>query len=76
MARTRDEHLKWCKERALEFVDKNDLEQALSSFISDLNKHDETRNLLDIVKQLTIPLKQMGLLRTQQQLREHIEGFI
>jgi hypothetical protein len=76
MSITRDEHLKWCKERALEFVANNDCDQALASFISDLNKHDETRNLLEIVKQLTLPLKRMGLLQTQQQLREHIEGFI
>jgi len=33
---TRDEHLKWCKERALEYVDAGDLQQALTSMLWEL----------------------------------------
>lgn len=40
---TRSEHLAWCKQRALAYVDAEDTQQAFASMISDLNKHDETR---------------------------------
>jgi hypothetical protein len=34
--RTRAEHLAWCKERALEYVEDGDLINAVSSMISDM----------------------------------------
>jgi len=40
----RAEHLQWCKDRALEYVDRGDLEQAVSSMCSDMRKHPETEN--------------------------------
>ena len=33
---TRQEHLEWCKKRALEYVDMNDMGQAWASIASDL----------------------------------------
>jgi hypothetical protein len=39
---TRDEHLQWAKERALQYLP--DYIQAMTSFISDLNNHDELRD--------------------------------
>jgi hypothetical protein len=39
--RDRAEHLKWCKERALEYVEAGDLDQAVTSMGSDLGKHPE-----------------------------------
>jgi hypothetical protein len=41
--RTRAEHLAWCKERALECVDRRELSEAVASMLSDLSKHPETR---------------------------------
>ena len=41
---TRDEHLTWCKERALEYVDRGELDNAVASMGSDLGKHEDTRN--------------------------------
>jgi len=38
----RSEHLKWCKERANECVDRGDLTDAFASFQSDMKKHPET----------------------------------
>ena len=38
---TREEHLAWCKQQALEYVDAGDLEQAVASMGSDLGKHPE-----------------------------------
>lgn len=39
---TRAEHMRWCKSRALAYVERGDLTNALASFGSDIRKHDET----------------------------------
>ena len=36
---TRAEHLAWAKKRALEHVDRGELQHALDSMISDMRKH-------------------------------------
>jgi hypothetical protein len=38
----RAEHLAWCKARALEYLDAGNLQDAVASMGSDLNKHPET----------------------------------
>lgn len=40
---TREEHLAWCKERALEYWRAGDLQNAVASMGSDLGKHPETQ---------------------------------
>lgn len=40
---TRDEHLAWCKERALEYLERGELADAVASMGSDLGKHSETQ---------------------------------
>jgi len=40
---TREEHLAWCKRRALEYVIAGDLVNAVASMGSDLKKHPETK---------------------------------
>lgn len=40
---TREEHLAWCKERALEYLDRGEIKEAVTSMLSDLGKHEETR---------------------------------
>ena len=42
---TRDEHLAWVRERALEYLEAGDPHSAVASLISDLGKHEETRSL-------------------------------
>lgn len=39
---TRAEHLQWCKNRAMEYVRAGDLQQTVTSMLSDLSKHEET----------------------------------
>ena len=41
---TRDEHLAWCKRRALEYVATGDLTHAVASMASDLKTHLDTDN--------------------------------
>jgi hypothetical protein len=40
---TRDEHLAFCKRRALEYLDAGELVNAVTSMGSDLGKHPETK---------------------------------
>lgn len=39
---TRDEHLAWCKERALEYIDAGDVRNGVTSFASDVRKDPST----------------------------------
>lgn len=70
---TRKEHLDWCKKRALEYVDRNELTQAYASMISDLGKHPETMDHIGI--QLGVASMMAGKLSTRVGMRKFIEGF-
>jgi hypothetical protein len=45
---TKDEHLEWCKKRALEYLDAGDPAQAFTSMMSDLRKHPKLENHVGI----------------------------
>jgi hypothetical protein len=70
--RTRAEHLAWCKERALEYLEHNQLVDAVTSMASDLEKHPETQGI-------SAYLTMAGMLSAQQGdragVRRWIEGF-
>jgi hypothetical protein len=70
---TRDEHIEWCKQRALEYVDGGDINNALASMLSDLTKHDETKNHSAIT--IGVMLAASGHLSTPHEMRRFIEGF-
>lgn len=70
---TRAEHLAWCKERALVYVDHGDLHQAFASMASDLSKHPETEKHGAI--ELGMMMLMGGFLDTPQEMRKFIEGF-
>ena len=70
---TRKEHLDWCKERALEYVDINDLGSAYTSMVSDISKHEDTRNHEAI--NLGMMLMMSGGLSTSDKMRDFINGF-
>jgi hypothetical protein len=42
---TREEHLAECKRRAREYLDRHDVKNGVTSMLSDLSKHPETRDL-------------------------------
>jgi hypothetical protein len=67
---SRQEHMQWCKDRALAYVGK-DNQEACNSMLSDLGKHDGTA-----------PSQQMGFMLMMtvnrlddQAVREFINGF-
>ena len=70
---TRAEHLAWCKQRALEYVEAGDLEEAMASMCSDLTKHPETANHAG--SQIGLLMLMNGHLDTPQKMRTFIEGF-
>ena len=70
---TRQEHLDWCKKRALEYVEAGDPNQAYASMISDLGKHPETDRHSAI--ELGMMLLMGGQLSSAEQMRKFIDGF-
>jgi hypothetical protein len=66
---TRDEHLAWAKKRALEYVERGDIAQAVTSMLSDLSKHPELgcHNALAYAG--------MMFTKTPDEARRWIEGF-
>jgi hypothetical protein len=69
---TRAEHLQWCKDRALEYVSRDDLEGAYISMISNLLEHNETR---DIGSRFGMDLMFIAELSTSEKMKKFIEGF-
>lgn len=70
---TRQEHLDWCKARALQYVDRGDLQNAYASMSSDLNKHPETKGHAAV--SVGLKLMMVGDLNTAEKMRRFIEGF-
>lgn len=70
----RKEHLQWCKDRALEILDRTgDVGEAFASFGSDMNKHDETRD--HSAMGLGVMLLMGGHNQGIEEMRNFIEGF-
>ncbi len=70
---TREEHLKWCKQRALELIDSGDWHQGLASMLSDINKHPETQG--HPAAGLAAMLMFAGQLNDTKSVREFVLGF-
>jgi hypothetical protein len=70
---TRAEHLAWCKKRALEYIDRGEVNEGLTSMMSDMSKHPETAN--PMLDQLTVQLMMIGALSSPGEARRHIEGY-
>lgn len=69
----RAEHLQWCKDRANEYVDRGNVQEAYASMTSDLSKHDDTADHAAIG--LGIMMLMGGQLNTPQEMRKFINGF-
>ena len=69
----RAKHLAWCKKRALEYLDKGELQNAVTSMLSDLNKHPETeKSSGGMFAMLGIVSLRSG---DPNEVRRFIEGF-
>ena len=66
----REEHLDWCKKRALEYIDiHNDPKNAVSSMLSDLGKSEHTKGHVGVM--LLAAVDQTD----KASVRNWIEGF-
>lgn len=70
---TREEHLEWCKQRALEYCDAGKPQEAYASMASDLGKHPETQG--HIAVSLGLQLMMIGDLNTPDKMATFIRGF-
>lgn len=70
---TREEHMAWCKQRALQYLDTNDLTGAWASMASDLTKHPDTANHPGLMIGMMLMMKQE--LSTPEKMRKFIEDF-
>lgn len=68
---TRDEHVRWARDRAFQYLDAGDLDQALASMTSDLSNHPQTE---DIARSFG-PLGFIAYSRGPVALRAYISGF-
>ena len=68
-----DEHIAWAKERALKYLDRGDRNGAVTSMLSDLSKHDETRGIG--MKMSPYGMWLLMNQRSANDVRHFIEGF-
>ena len=68
----REVHLQWCKDRALEILDAGDIQQAVTSMMSDLGKHEETEGVANVMAPMAMYEMMHG---TSASARRFITGF-
>jgi hypothetical protein len=71
--KTREEHLAWCKQRALEYCDAGKPEEGVTSMLSDIRKHPETASVL--LTNMGIQFMMLGMFKDIREARRFIEGF-
>ncbi|MEH2201188.1 hypothetical protein [Nostoc sp.] len=70
---TRQQHIKWAKQRAIALAESGNLVDAFGSICSDLQKHPETQG--HSACELGMVLYLGGHLATKEQMIEFIKGF-
>jgi hypothetical protein len=71
--KTREEHLAWCKQRALEYIDRGEIQEGITSMMSDMNKHEETR--APALDKLALMMLMSGQLNSVHEARKFINGY-
>ena len=73
---TRDEHLQWSKDRALDYLNRGKVADAMTSFMSDATKGPEP---IDWSEGAYMVLSQLGMMHAiannSTEMRRWIEGF-
>lgn len=70
----REEHLRWCKTHALQYLDAGDWSKAWASMASDLSNHPETANHPDLLLG-TMKIMDGGLSNVSE-MKRFIDGFL
>lgn len=72
---TRAEHLAWAKQRALELVDRGELQEACASMVSDLGKHEDFQKSAKVYGGLLVAALMFEVRKGPEAVRRWIEGF-
>lgn len=72
---TRAEHLQRCKDRAMEYVKRGELLEAVTSMMSDLEKHPETSATKGALGMLGLLAAQQAQAGDRKAVVRYIEGF-
>lgn len=75
MKTTRAEHMKWCKARAMQYVEVDDLQQAVASMLSDITKHEETTGLFAATAFLAFDVLRSAADNDRRRVIDWINGF-
>lgn len=70
---TRSEHLQWCKDRAIEYIHSGDIQQGITSMMSNLSKHPDTKNHIGI--EIAMGLMMIRTLNNRTAAEKFINGF-
>jgi hypothetical protein len=71
---TYDEHIAWCKKRALEYLERGNVQEAFTSMLSDLSKHPETK--IHVGSEIGVGMMLIpGWINNPVEVRRWIEGF-
>lgn len=68
----RQQHLEWCKKRAHEYLARGDVQNAVTSMLSDMDKHPETALKAPTLAMLGMMAIQSG---STTEARRFIDGF-
>jgi hypothetical protein len=69
---TKTEHINWCIDRAEFYLDRNELTEAIASFISDMTKHEDTIERIMIFVESELLFAHTN---TVSEFRRWIKGF-
>ncbi len=70
----RSEHLQWCKDRALEYLESGDPQSAFASMVSDVMKHEETSHH-ETTNMLGMQMLIAGHLHPDAKMEAWINGY-
>ena len=71
--RSREEHVAWSKERALEYLEQDDIQSAITSMLFNMSQHPETKQIVNPT--LTSAGMQYVTNHDRTGARRFIEGF-
>lgn len=75
LAVSRSAHLDWAKARAIEYIDAGQMNEAFTSFASDIGKHPQTADLGEYIALVGMPQLMAGQLNDPAEMRRFIGGF-
>ncbi len=70
----RQQHLQWCKDRALDYLNRGKIAEGMASFTSDMGKHEDTARTLNNGLSHAI-IMQALMTNSQRECIAAVEGF-